>query len=174
MTRPPLSELDRRWTQHLSIADRDGFLRSLSMVLAHSGDSWFWLLALFLVAVGGAGQWRRWAVQVGAVIIVAAALVLLVKFTVRRRRPEGAWGEIYRRTDPHSFPSGHAVRALMLATLAAGWGPAWLFPALAVWAPLVVLARVAMGVHYLSDVIVGALLGLFLGGLALALLPPPL
>jgi membrane-associated phospholipid phosphatase len=37
-----------------------------------------------------------------------------------------------------------------------------------VWAPLVALARVAMGVHYLSDIVAGALLGLVVG-LALTL-----
>jgi len=56
---------------------------------------------------------------------------------------------------------------VMLAVLAAALGPAWLAWLLLVWAPLVALARVAMGVHYLSDVIVGALLGLVVG-LALA------
>jgi membrane-associated phospholipid phosphatase len=36
-----------------------------------------------------------------------------------------------------------------------------------IWAPLVALARVAMGVHYLSDVIVGAILGVIVGILGL-------
>ena len=32
-----------------------------------------------------------------------------------------------------------------------------------IWAPLVALARVAMGVHYFSDVFVGALVGILMG-----------
>jgi undecaprenyl-diphosphatase len=88
---------------------------------------------------------------------------MAIKLLVRRRRPEGEWGAIYRRTDPHSFPSGHAARAGLLATLIAGWGPAWLAPILLVWAPLVILARVAMGLHYLSDVLAGAALGVLVG-----------
>ena len=55
---------------------------------------------------------------------------------------------IYRKTDPHSFPSGHAARAFMIAVLATGLGPGWLAVVLWVWAPLVSVARVAMGVHY--------------------------
>lgn len=168
-----LAELDRRWTEKLSVAERPGPLRTLASVLAHSGDSWFWLAGLVLLALGGAAPWRRWAMQIGAVILVAAALVLALKFTFRRRRPDGAWGQLYRRTDPHSFPSGHAVRAVMLAALAAGWGPFWLVPLLVIWAPAVVMARVAMGVHYLSDVVAGAALGLLIGLLALTILPPP-
>jgi undecaprenyl-diphosphatase len=87
-------------------------------------------------------------------------LVLAVKRLIRRQRPQGEWGGIYRLTDPHSFPSGHAARMALLLALAAAWGPAWLAWLLLLWAPLVALARVAMGVHYLSDVLGGALVGL--------------
>jgi len=90
--------------------------------------------------------------------------VMSIKFVVRRRRPEGEWGGIYRATDPHSFPSGHAARAFLIAVLVIGLGPAWLAVTLCIWAPLVSLARVAMGVHYVSDVVAGALLGIA-GGL---------
>jgi membrane-associated phospholipid phosphatase len=55
----------------------------------------------------------------------------------------------------------------LLLVLAAALGPAWLAWLLLAWAPLVALARVAMGVHYLSDVIGGAAVGLLVG-LALA------
>jgi undecaprenyl-diphosphatase len=51
----------------------------------------------------------------------------------------------------------------MLSVAACGLGPAWLGAALLVWAPLVALARVAMGVHYLSDVFAGAILGAAIG-----------
>jgi undecaprenyl-diphosphatase len=99
----------------------------------------------------------------GTGILVTAIVVLIIKFTVRRRRPEGEWGGFYRKSDPHSFPSGHAVRAVMLAVVAIGIGPGWLALLLAIWAPLVALARTAMGVHYLSDVLAGMLLGVVMG-----------
>jgi membrane-associated phospholipid phosphatase len=38
---------------------------------------------------------------------------------------------------------------------------------LCIWAPLVALARVAMGLHYLSDILAGAGLGLVAGLIAL-------
>jgi undecaprenyl-diphosphatase len=90
---------------------------------------------------------------------------------VRRQRPPGEWGAIYRQADPHSFPSGHAARALMLAVLGLSLGPAWFAAALCVWGPLVALARVAMGVHYVSDIAVGALLGVVFGLLIPRLIP---
>jgi undecaprenyl-diphosphatase len=73
-----------------------------------------------------------------------------------------AWGAMYRLTDPHSFPSGHAARAVLIATLVAAWGPVWLAPIVIVWAPLVAVARVAMGLHYVADILSGAILGLAL------------
>ena len=165
-------ELDRRWTARLRVAERPGALRRLAALLAHSGDSWLWLLGLLVVWWKGDPRWRAWAVDYGSAVISLAIVVLAIKFAVRRQRPAGEWGAIYRNTDPHSFPSGHAARAFLLAALSLGLGPAWLALLLLIWAPLVSLARVAMGVHYLSDVVGGALLGCLAGGLWLAALLP--
>ncbi len=103
------------------------------------------------------------ALRVGASVLLLAAVVLAVKFLVRRPRPAGQWGAIYRNTDPHSFPSGHAARAALLASLGWLWGPAWLALILTFWAPLMSLARVGLGVHYLSDIAAGLALGLLAG-----------
>ncbi len=156
-------KLDARLSSRLRIAERPGPLRSLAVVLAHSGDSWFWLAGLGLVWVLKPDGWRERAGVMIAGILVTAVLVMAIKFTVRRRRPEGEWGGIYRNTDPHSFPSGHAARVVMLAVLALSLGPAWFAALLVLWAPLVGLARIAMGVHYVSDVVVGMALGGVMG-----------
>lgn len=128
--------------------------------LAHSGDSWFWATAMAVIwLVDWNGPWHYRAAVLGIGIVGMALLVLSIKFLVRRRRPEGEWGRIYRSTDPHSFPSGHAARAALLAVLAWGVGPLWLAVLLTLWAPIVSLARVRMGVHYLSDILAGMALG---------------
>lgn len=154
---------DASASNRLRVAEKPGPLRSLATFFAHSGDSWFWLLGLLILGLSGSPYWRARAVVLGAGVLVTAVLVLVIKFSVRRQRPKGEWGNIYRSTDPHSFPSGHAARSMMLAVLSIGLGPAWLAILLVIWAPLVGLARVAMGVHYLSDVLAGWLLGAFMG-----------
>ena len=111
----------------------------------------------------GTNNWKGRALTLIVSILLTALVVFVVKLAVRRRRPEGEWGKFYRTTDPHSFPSGHAVRAVMLAVVMLGLGPLWLGLLLLVWAPLVGLARVSMGVHYLSDVLAGMFLGLVVG-----------
>lgn len=162
-----LLALDADLSARVRVAERPGWLRRLAAFLAHSGDSWFWLLGLGLVWLLGSPDWKQRALVLGAGILISAVLVMTIKFTIRRQRPAGEWGEIYRSTDPHSFPSGHAVRAVMLAVVALGTGPLWFGAVLTFWAPLVCLARVAMGVHYLSDVLAGMLFGLVMGGVTL-------
>jgi len=160
-------ELDARLSRQMRVAERPGWLRSLAALLAHSGDSWFWLVGLALVWWLGSPYWRDLALVMALGILVTALVVMAIKFTVRRSRPEGQWGQIYRSTDPHSFPSGHAARSMMLAVMALGLGPLWLGLLLLAWAPLVSLARVMLGVHYPSDVIAGMALGAVLGVIVL-------
>ena len=135
----------------------------MAALLAHSGDSWFLLLGLGILWLFGSDYWRNLAAIMAGGIVLTAIFILAIKFTVRRRRPEGEWGNIYRATDPHSFPSGHAARAMMLVVLAAAYGPLWLGPLLLVWGIGVSFARVAMGVHYLTDILAGMFLGVVMG-----------
>ena len=162
-----LLSLDARLSAQLRVAERPGLLRTCAAFLAHSGDSWFWWAGLALLWWRGNQFWRPWALTVLLSIIGQAVIVLAIKFTIRRRRPQGEWGGMYRSTDPHSFPSGHAARAILIGVLAIGLGPGWLAILLGVWAPLVALARVAMGLHYLSDIVAGAVLGAIAGGIVL-------
>jgi len=151
--------LDRDLSKGMQLQPEKRWLWNLSAFLAHSGDSWFWLAALFVVWLITRQAWHVKAALMATGILVLAVLVLAIKFSVRRSRPEGEWGAIYRNTDPHSFPSGHAARAALLAVLALGLGPIWFAVLVVVWAPLVSLARIAMGLHYLSDVLAGLILG---------------
>ncbi|MGD2252156.1 MAG: phosphatase PAP2 family protein [Anaerolineales bacterium] len=166
-----LLEIDARWSLRLHMAERPGALRALASFLAHSGDSWFWFIGLAILYWRGHACWKTWSLHVIVMIAILATIVLSIKLLVRRSRPEGEWGALYRTTDPHSFPSGHAARSALLALLAVAWGPPWLAWILIPWAPMVSLARVSLGVHYLSDVIGGSLLGLLFGLIGLLVYP---
>ena len=152
-------EWDARLSEQMRVAEQPGALRTMAAFLAKSGDSWFWAAALMIAWLFSNSAWRKWEVVEGVGISLLVVLVMAIKFLVRRKRPEGEWGGIYRSTDPHSFPSGHAARSFLIAVIAAGLAPAWLAVILWIWAPLVALARAAMGVHYVSDVVAGALVG---------------
>jgi len=52
---------------------------------------------------------------------------------------------------------------------ALGLGPPWFGVLLFIWAPLVGFARVAMGVHYLADILAGMVIGVLMGLVVLGL-----
>ncbi len=61
----------------------------------------------------------------------------------------------------HSFPSGHAVVAFMAAVILASYfSSGYIFFLIAI---AVCFSRVYIGVHYVSDVIAGAILGSLIG-----------
>lgn len=163
--------MDARLSARLRVAEQPGLIRNCAILLAHSGDSPLWLAGLLLVWWRGSAFWRHEARLDLIGVLVTAILVQAMKLAFRRRRPEGEWGQSYRKVDPHSFPSGHAARAVMLAVVAVALGPIWWATLLLVWAPLVAVARVAMGVHYVSDVVAGAVCGAACGMAVLTLLP---
>ncbi len=165
-----LNELDARLTDRIRLKDRSGWWR-LAALLAHSGDSWLWATGMALVWLFSRSFWHGYAAVLAISVVIQALFVFALKWLIRRQRPAGDWGGIYRQFDPHSFPSGHATRATLLAVMAITLGPAWFGALLAIWAPLVCLSRVLTGVHYISDVLGGMVLGLVMGALMTALSP---
>ncbi len=149
-----------------ALGNRSAALRALAAPFARSADGWIWILGAALAALAGTPPVRQRAIGVLAAILVTALAVKIGKTATRRARPVGEWGVLYRRFDPHAFPSGHSARAMLLAVLAFALGPAWLGVLAATWAVLVAASRVTLGVHYLSDVVAGGALGLVLGAVA--------
>jgi len=172
MSLRPILKLDARLSDQMRVAEKPGALRSIAAFLASSGDSWFWAIGLFALWISGGSFWKQWAMVQFVSVSVLAVLVMAIKFTVRRKRPEGEWGGIYRNTDPHSFPSGHAARSFLIAVVATGLGTTGVAAVLWVWAPLVAIARVAMGVHYVSDIVAGAIVGIVIAIIGLQIYEP--
>ena len=89
-------------------------------------------------------------------------LYLLLKNALKRQRPAGL-PVFITPSDRYSLPSGHTAAAFLMATVLAAQ-----FPALGTAAVCLGRAggasRLLLGVHYLSDLVAGALLG---GGCAL-------
>lgn len=165
-------ELDKKYSSQLRIAEKPGLLRNIAIFFSHTGDSWLWFPSLILLWFFSNSAWQKFETVIFFGIGGLAVVVFAIKFLFKRQRPKGDWGGIYRSTDPHSFPSGHAARAFMIAFLATLLTPFWVALAFCVWAPLVAFSRVTMGVHYLSDIIVGAIVGILVGLFGLQIYPP--
>ncbi len=139
-------------------------MRRAATVLAHSGDSLLWLGGAGAAWFLGAGVGRVVSLRIVGVMLVAGACSSLAKALIRRPRPDGARGRFYSNLDRHAFPSGHATRVGALVMALSPWLP-WPGRVLfAGWAVAVCLSRVALGLHFVSDVAGGLVLGAVLGG----------
>ncbi|MCX6563015.1 MAG: phosphatase PAP2 family protein [Candidatus Aminicenantes bacterium] len=136
-------------------------------LLARTGDSWIWFLGTGLVWLVGNPEWKSRAARLLLGLVLTAGAVFVIKILVKRRRPDGDWGGVYRKIDPYSFPSGHAARAVAVAVIAWSWAGWPAGALLLVWALAMSLARVALRVHFPSDAVGGALVGAAAGFLTL-------
>jgi undecaprenyl-diphosphatase len=143
-----------------------GALTSFFAAVTQSGAATF-LLPATLIAVLAllVARHRFEALLMGASMITALVLVYGFKAVVARARPalwetQWYWGS--------SFPSGHTLSTAAFAT-AAALCLARLWPrsaglataAALLWAGLVALSRLVLGVHWPSDVLAALCLGVF-------------
>jgi membrane-associated phospholipid phosphatase len=157
-----LAGIDEILTRPLTLPEKPRLARLAALGLAHSGDSWVWAGLLAAAWFFGDAPWKARAIVTFAGLVLIELVTVGVKMAIRRPRPVGTSGAIYRRMDPYSFPSGHAARATMLCMLSFIMGPSAAFLAIVVWSPFMVLSRIAIGIHYVFDVLVGAALGALL------------
>jgi len=166
-----LLELDQSTTRHIRLQPESSRVWWASVIFAHSGDSWFWLAFLAIVFLFGNQATKSAVLFVAISICVLALFIFGVKLLIRRQRPPGSWGKIYRIADPHSFPSGHAARAFLIAYLCWIYTPTWLAVLITLWAILVCFSRVSTGLHYISDILAGSVIGIAAGAVFIQLLP---
>lgn len=124
------------------------------------GLSWIGRLGLVWIAIALvlALRWRRPSLFLTVAIGDAAddLLAELGKVIVRRHRPfEHQLGP---PTSSWSFPSGHSATSFACATVLSAFAPRWRVPFFLL-ATLIALSRLYNGVHYPTDVVAGALLG---------------
>lgn len=118
-----------------------------------------------LIGLGYAGHdsaARRKALYVGVSVVGATALTTLLKYAVHRPRPFVTYPDLEPLVGEGSpsFPSGHTTEAFAFATALSLSYPKWyvIVPSYA-WAGAVGYSRLHLGVHYPSDVLVGAVVG---------------
>jgi undecaprenyl-diphosphatase len=147
-----------------------GWVLAACAWLSRLGNGWLWSAAIPALALFGGAVGSGCARRMLEVGLADVALCALVKRVVGRPRPPVACPDIracVATLDRFSFPSGHTLHAVAFGLVLAATYPALAWP-LAAFAVLVGASRVVLGMHYPSDVLVGAALGAAAGAAALA------
>lgn len=161
-----LAEMDRWVVVLLAGAVRHTATLAVLRGVSRFGDGALSVVTILLLAAVGAGS--------GAVRLLCASLIGLavqrsLKRRFRRRRPCRLLGGPPQRApvpDEGSFPSGHTLHAVLAMVLVSVFVPP-LSALYALLACLMAVSRVALGVHFASDVAAGAALGMLLGLISL-------
>jgi undecaprenyl-diphosphatase len=142
-------------------------IRVFFATISRLGNGIFWYASILILPFlfGSAGSAR--ALQLAITGAVGLTIYKWMKQRFVRERPYISHLRIRVGTAPldrYSFPSGHTLHAVCFAILLTAYFPvfAWL---VVPFAALVAVSRVVLGLHYPTDVVVGALIG---AGLAMA------
>ena len=148
-------------------------VRACFAVISRLGDWPFWaLIGVAYFAMNGAAGIRPGIAMI-ATVAVGILLYKALKNVLVRERPYVSNGHIVVGTpalDRYSFPSGHTQHAFCITTLLATYAPDLLIVAVP-FTLLVAASRVILGLHYPTDVIAGAALGVALAKLSLLVFP---
>src|SRR5262245_1322094 len=138
--------------------------------LMHYGEGWAAVALAFLVADFGRGL-RVTAEALPVLWLTMLTVNYPLKRLFRRRRPFAAFVNA-RVSGPRprdfSLPSGHSAAAFAGALLFGSYAPEWA-PAFYALATVIAFSRVYLGVHYPSDVVLGAAAGTALAAIALSI-----
>ena len=135
------------------------------------GNGKFWYALMLVLPLCSPVGWRA-SLHMGIVALVNLQLYRFIKKRAQRPRPCNACEDILRGTAPldeFSFPSGHTMHAIGFTVIALAWFPQ-LALILTVFTVLTILSRMILGLHYPTDVLLGAGLGFAVAKVSLMVL----
>lgn len=161
LSREAWAARDLSWAQWLHRAARYQALVRVLVVVSRLGDGLFWYVVIGALAFLGGTQERDVAMQMVLAGALNLPLYFWLKHSIGRPRPFVQCPDIRacaRALDKFSFPSGHTLHAFTFLVICT-----WYYPATAValvpTVALIAVSRVALGLHFPSDVAAGAVLG---------------
>jgi len=154
--------------------NRINHLRPVSLffaLISRLGDGVFWYVLMLLLPVFYGLGAIQVSLHMAIVSVIGLGLYKWLKLSTVRVRPYRFNENILQNVaalDQFSFPSGHTLHAVSFSAVLLSYYPEWAVLVIP-FAALVALSRVILGLHYPSDVLIGALLGLGLAQGSIAL-----
>jgi len=130
-------------------------------IISHTADGYGYVVIPALMALSATTVPDGFYGLLALAFAVERGLYFVLKHGFKRNRPEQAIRDFYswiKPSDQFSFPSGHTSGAFLFSGFMALLAPelSWL---LFGWACCVGLSRFFLGVHFITDVAIGALIG---------------
>ena len=160
-----IEKRDHRVMRQMNNWKAPRWIRFWMLTATRMGDGWLWYsLGAILLAFGGS----RGYAAVGAAGSAAIAGIFVFKALKKlshRPRPcqfqPHCWANVLP-PDQFSFPSGHTMTAFSIALVVSYFYPSLEWP-LYFLAASIGVSRIVLGMHFLSDVLAGVVLGFALG-----------
>lgn len=146
------------------IFNRINHLRPISLffaVISRLGNGIFWYVLMLILPLLYGLEALRVSVHMALVGVVALLVYKWLKTSTERVRPYSYNDNIFQNVaalDQFSFPSGHTLHAVSFSWVLLHYYPEW-YVLVVPFMVLVALSRVILGLHYPSDVLIGAFLG---------------
>ena len=159
-----LCERSNRW---LHVRALHHLFRAVSWL----GNGIFWYALMLAMLLRAPREAALPVLHMAFVGVVCAAAYKMLKTRTLRPRPYQALRHVEAGAAPldaFSFPSGHTLHAVAFTLVALEYWPG-LAPLLVPFTLLTAASRVALGLHYPSDVLAGAALGAALSAASFAL-----
>lgn len=156
---------DRRLMQRMHRWRAPRWVRIWMITATRLGDGWIWYgLGLMLAAFGGSNRFSAIGAA-GSAAILGILVFKVLKRLSQRPRPcqiePHCWAYVLP-PDQFSFPSGHTMTAFSIAIVVSYFYPS-LEGVLFFSALSIAVSRIVLGMHFLSDVLAGVVLGVALG-----------
>jgi undecaprenyl-diphosphatase len=164
-----------KWDQSLCVrlnrASRNRAIGKVFSIVSRLGDGVFWYALILALLLAFQSEAVPAVTRMIATGLICTVLYKWLKRKTSRPRPYQVHRDIVcagTPLDAWSFPSGHTLHAVAFSMIAIAYYPAliWL---LLPFALLAAFSRVILGLHYPSDVLAGALLGILIAGCVLEL-----
>jgi undecaprenyl-diphosphatase len=141
------------------------WLRFWMLSATRLGDGWIWYsIGIALLIFGGADRYTALVTCIMAEG-VAVTLFQFIKRTSKRKRPcqleAHCWSKVLP-PDQFSFPSGHSMSAFAIVVPLCIYYPELQVPLLMI-SLSIAISRIILGMHFVSDVVVGSMMGCVLG-----------
>ncbi|MGF1801770.1 phosphatase PAP2 family protein [Vibrio gigantis] len=143
---------------------------TLSKAVSHTGDGPLYVLIALIALLTDSYAGRDFLLVGLTAFAIELPIYWFAKNTLKRRRPAEFSSLLHSHivpSDKYSLPSGHSAAAFVMATLIGHFYPSLYLFSL-VWATAIAGSRILLGVHFLTDVLIGAALGIACTSLAIS------